>query len=241
LECGFGTLLSGGNCTGIINCDTYVSGGHSSCQTCANGFMSFDTTCYVMEGCTDVMSNGGCRGCSDGYTLSGYACIKSIPNVTGCAIFTPMQACMYCLDGYSLYSNVCRAVAGQQGNTTTVTANSATTSGNSGLLVLSTTNNNQQVTVGGSSVGLINNSGSRGFGSSGAPLTVIPQIQSSSPVAPIQTSTVSTVTTSTTSTTKNCNITDESSGRCLRCTYGFYFDPNSNCIAVSPLCQGYNL
>ena len=101
MECSFGTILTSGKCNGIVNCQQYAPGGRSSCQTCFNGFLSVGSSCLVLEACLNVLNNSGCGGCSDGYVLSGFVCVRSGNSpIPGCAVLTPMQSCQYCFDGY---------------------------------------------------------------------------------------------------------------------------------------------
>ena len=98
-NCGFGTKLENGRCTGILNCDTYDSSNPKICKNCAPGFDSFDIACLVNEGCITTMDNGGCSECNSGLALSGFSCFAPNKLVPGCAVVDAKGGCKYCEEG----------------------------------------------------------------------------------------------------------------------------------------------
>jgi hypothetical protein len=39
----------------------------------------------------------------------------------------------------------------------------------------------------------------------------------------------------------NCNQIDTVSGKCVKCSFGYYFDVNGNCLQADPNCKTFNL
>lgn len=117
LRCGFGTTLQNGNCVGVINCDTYQSGGSTQCTNCIAGFTLSENVCFPGSGMCPFFNpvQKVCTSCLAGSFLSGYNCIPGQPSIRGCSIYLSQQTCLYCLDGYFSISGKCQLTTSNQG------------------------------------------------------------------------------------------------------------------------------
>lgn len=99
-QCGFGTTLKDGSCTGVLNCKTFAD----TCLQCETGYVLNGNVCYYIGGnCAKVdVVSGACLTCKQGYNLMGYSCIKNTKNVENCYLFDQNLECFFCKIGYVL-------------------------------------------------------------------------------------------------------------------------------------------
>ena len=98
LECGFGTQLLYGGCTGLLNCLVYSEKTTKLCVQCYNGYVSFDIFCIANTGCSTANTTTGvCTECRPGFRLSGFNCYPSnSPKIPGCSVYASTGECLYC-------------------------------------------------------------------------------------------------------------------------------------------------
>jgi proprotein convertase subtilisin/kexin type 5 len=265
VNCGFGTVLSKGQCLGSINC----ANTENPCSACASGFFRANGSCTDISGnCGTLGSNGICVSCNPGFVLNGYRCVADNVTIYACYIWNSKSECLVCKQGYNLYQNYCllpadiqsiikgtsdlkTIIAKQQLNITTTTTTTTTTtvspnSGNSG--------NNGNSGFGGF--------GSDPFGGFGGGSTGFGGFGGGSIPSSSNNSTPSTPNTTGTNnnggfggfgsdpfggfgtpaaTLPNCQVVDSfNSSRCTTCNYGYYLKSGA-CEQASPFCDGYDL
>ena len=75
LYCGFGTVLKGLNCSGVLNCNK--TGSNGVCNQCLRGYVLQMGTCVENRSECILQSAGVCSNCRRGYILNGFSCLPT--------------------------------------------------------------------------------------------------------------------------------------------------------------------
>jgi hypothetical protein len=104
-SCGFGTVLSNGQCTGAINCGS----ASVPCPSCASGFLLTNNgKCSDQTGnCQTVDAQGFCRQCKADFNLIGYLCVPKTVRLFACYLWNADQQCIFCKSGYVYEQGYC--------------------------------------------------------------------------------------------------------------------------------------
>lgn len=71
------SLDQNGNCLGVLNCNTPMR----QCTNCAKGYKLENNVCkYNKNDCSNVLANGLCANCLNGFVLNGFECVSKALN-----------------------------------------------------------------------------------------------------------------------------------------------------------------
>jgi len=71
------TLDINGNCLGVLNCLVSMK----QCVHCVNGYSLQNNICrYAKNDCSNILANGLCGSCLNGYILNGFECVSNSTN-----------------------------------------------------------------------------------------------------------------------------------------------------------------
>ena len=103
-ECGFGTRLDKGLCTGVLNCASTSD----TCEKCRDGYALRQNVCVdTSAGCAGVSEKGACLSCKEGYFMSGLKCFEAEFNNPKCYILADNDNCLICKTGLNLEKGQC--------------------------------------------------------------------------------------------------------------------------------------